>query len=268
LGLRLELYCWEYEAPGLGRAQARINPNLAEAGLFIGMLWRRWGTPSGDGHTSGFEEEWELARRRAEAGDDVEVWLFFKEVEPAQRQDPGPELQKVLDFRRKVETDHQALYHTFRDAQAWREKLVALLMDFVAKRVQPRTSDEPEKPRLVVESSASVGEAQRQVTDGAVGQVAEALGAMQRALPGEGHERLAEGDALRVLLAAFQWVSDTHTAETIDTHELNLFYKRREQLLLTLAEENQLVRSMLEPTSSVLAGSGCAEAQRPPPRRL
>ena len=246
LGLRLELYGWEFEAPGHGRAQARINQSLAEARLFVGMLWRRWGTASGDGHTSGFEEEWELTCQRAKGGEDIEVWLFFKDVDPEQKLDAGPELQKVLDFRAKVENDHQALYHTFADTQAWREKLFALLIEFVAKRAQSRTSDEPEKSRPAGETSTLAGGDASLPTDEALGQTADALEAMGRAMRGDDDGQISDGDALRVLLAASQWVSDNHTAETIDTHELNLFYRRRELLKLTLAERTQLVRSMLE----------------------
>jgi hypothetical protein len=244
-GLRLELYGWEYEAPGYGRAQARINANLEEAGLFIGMLWRRWGTASGDGHTSGFEEEWELACKRAESGEDVEVWLFFKEVDAAQKQDPGPELQKVLDFKNKVETEYQALYHPFVDAQAWREKLLTLLMDFVAKRARSQAGNEPDKSRPLAEVSAQETDEPEHGASGAVGQAACALDAMRRALESDSADQMSATQALRVLLAAFQWVSDTHTAETLDTHELNLFYKHRDELELTTAEELQLIRSMV-----------------------
>jgi|SRR5215217_5092843 len=76
--LHVELYGWEDQPPGYGRPQAQINPHVDDADLFIGMLWRRWGTPSGDEHSSGFEEEYQRARKRREGGDDrPEVWLFF-----------------------------------------------------------------------------------------------------------------------------------------------------------------------------------------------
>lgn len=244
-GLRLELYGWEYEAPGYGRAQARINANLEEAGLFIGMLWRRWGTDSGDGHTSGFEEEWELACERAKSGDDVEVWLFFKDVDAAQKEDPGPELLKVLDFKSKVETEYQALYETFADTHAWRVKLLALLMEFVARRARPQAGDDSEKSRPLEDVAAQESDEPERGASGAVGQATAALEAMRHALENDTADQMPATQALRVLLASFQWVSDNHTAETLDTHELNLFYKHREELELTSAEETQLIRSMV-----------------------
>jgi uncharacterized protein DUF4062 len=54
----IDLLGWEDTRPGFGRPQALINRDVERCDLFIGMLWRRWGTPpsSGATFTSGFEE--------------------------------------------------------------------------------------------------------------------------------------------------------------------------------------------------------------------
>src|ERR1035438_5031378 len=63
LGWHIELQRWEDTVPGFGRPQALINPMVDECDLFVGLLWERWGQPSGE-HSSGFEEEFERARER------------------------------------------------------------------------------------------------------------------------------------------------------------------------------------------------------------
>src|SRR3954470_18165980 len=63
LGWSIDLLVWENTSPGYGRPQELINPLVDVCGLFIGLLWERWGQPSGE-HTSGFEEEFERARKR------------------------------------------------------------------------------------------------------------------------------------------------------------------------------------------------------------
>ena len=112
LGLRLEPYGWEQQGPGQGRAQDIMNKELDASELFIGVLWRRWGTATGD-YTSGFEEEYERAKARLAAhGSEPEIWLYFKAVDEASKGDAGPELKKVLDFRDLV--GKEALYQVLR----------------------------------------------------------------------------------------------------------------------------------------------------------
>ena len=39
---------WEDTLPGRGRPQALINEDLVSCDLIVGLLWRRWGTPTGE----------------------------------------------------------------------------------------------------------------------------------------------------------------------------------------------------------------------------
>ncbi len=41
----IDLLGWEDTLPGFGRPQALINREVERCDLFIGLLWRRWGTP-------------------------------------------------------------------------------------------------------------------------------------------------------------------------------------------------------------------------------
>src|SRR5947209_7073287 len=62
LGYQYEIIGWEDIPNAYGRPQAIINEDLRRCDLFIGLLWRRWGTPPDvDGqYSSGFEEELRL----------------------------------------------------------------------------------------------------------------------------------------------------------------------------------------------------------------
>jgi hypothetical protein len=61
---RLELLGWEDTLPGTGRPQELINTDLDKAELFVGCLWQRWGSSSGEDGKTGFEEEFERALER------------------------------------------------------------------------------------------------------------------------------------------------------------------------------------------------------------
>jgi hypothetical protein len=121
MGLQLEPLGWKEVPPGAGRPQALINEEVVKCDLFVLLLWKRWGMPSGE-KSSGTEEEFELAcRLRLERPDVPEIMLYFKEVAPAFLEDPGEQLQKVLAFREKIEREHTFFYQMFADAAAWED---------------------------------------------------------------------------------------------------------------------------------------------------
>ena len=64
-GLDLELVRWEtHVRPGIAAdAQAVVNPQIGPYDLFIGILWNRFGTPTGRAE-SGTREEFDQAYAR------------------------------------------------------------------------------------------------------------------------------------------------------------------------------------------------------------
>jgi hypothetical protein len=254
LGLRIELYGWEIQPPGYGRPQEQINAEVDAAELFVGLLWRRWGTPSSDDHSSGFEEEYDRALKRREAGDHPVLWLFFKDVEEGQLNDPGAELQKVLDFRKGVEARREVLYRTFSDDQDWRTQLHDFLSNFLTKRAsETSTSAEPDRSLPASTESAAPqapGGADSPADvggdDPALPQLVASIDAARGHLTHEDGPQLPpEFDAARLLLASFTWLSNRRTNEVLDTHEVNVLYRLRDTLEPQPPERLQLVRSLV-----------------------
>jgi hypothetical protein len=62
-GVRLDVTGWEEVQPEFGRPQEQINHLVEDCDIFIGLVNRRWGSPTGT-HSSGFEEEFERAVAR------------------------------------------------------------------------------------------------------------------------------------------------------------------------------------------------------------
>jgi hypothetical protein len=75
---------WEDTLGGAGRPQELINEDLKQCDYAVFILHDRWGSPTGDGHSSGTEEEWELAEQLYKETKLRNVGLFFKNVNPAQ----------------------------------------------------------------------------------------------------------------------------------------------------------------------------------------
>ncbi|MFY4729846.1 DUF4062 domain-containing protein [Nitrospira sp. BLG_2] len=103
LGYRLRLVRWETDAiPGAGRPQQVINDQLDKYELFIGVMWRRFGTPTGVAG-SGTEEEIRLAFKKWIANPELPIMLYFSRQPfyPETTEDVE-QMGKVLAFRKEL----------------------------------------------------------------------------------------------------------------------------------------------------------------------
>ncbi|WP_146113854.1 MULTISPECIES: hypothetical protein [unclassified Microbacterium] len=110
-----------------GNPQSQINVHADDADIFVGILHRRWGSPTGNGHDSGFHEEFSRALSRWKETKRPRIALFFKDVDGESIEDPGAQLSKVLEFQRSIEREHTAFYNRF-STPAELETLVTRLL--------------------------------------------------------------------------------------------------------------------------------------------
>jgi hypothetical protein len=145
LGYQLELIGWEETVAGFGRPQHLINQDLDRCDLFLGMIWKRWGTPPDhDGEfSSGFEEEFVRSMTRREETGSPEISLFFKQIPDEFMVDPGNDLQKVVEFRETIIGGKKILFQNFstvRDLETIVRKCVTTYVNRV------KADDESSKP--------------------------------------------------------------------------------------------------------------------------
>src|ERR1700733_9305480 len=81
-GCQVELVGWEDTVSVFGRPQATINRELERCDLFVGLMWKKWGTPPDTTgcHTSGFEEEFETTVARRSKHGRPEISLLLKDI--------------------------------------------------------------------------------------------------------------------------------------------------------------------------------------------
>jgi hypothetical protein len=104
-GVRFDLVRWETHGyPGVGKdAQDVLNNQLPnDYDIFVGMMWGKFGTPTGRAG-SGTEEEYIRAFERSRMGSDrVKVMFYFKNAPlPPDSIDPR-QLEKVQNFKRSL----------------------------------------------------------------------------------------------------------------------------------------------------------------------
>jgi len=132
LGWQIDLHRWEDVPPGFGRPQDLINPMIDDCDLFIGLVWERWGTPSG-GYSSGFQEEYEIARYMRRTTKKPEIWIVFKKITQKRLESPDEQLTKVLQFRELQMGLNEAIFKEVNDTSDWSLKLSLWLSEHLVK---------------------------------------------------------------------------------------------------------------------------------------
>ena len=105
LGYHIDLVGWEDTVSQRRRAQDAINVDLDQFEYFVGLMWKKWGTPPGpEGHpySSGFEEEYRRSVERHEKSGKPEISLLSKNIPKDDPSDVGKQLEKVLAFQKEI----------------------------------------------------------------------------------------------------------------------------------------------------------------------
>lgn len=147
---------------GAGRPQELINQQIRESDYLLVVFWDKWGfQPDNEGrYTSGTEEEFHVGLECLVDQDRpmADVVVFFKGTPDRQLSDPGIQLQKVLDFRTKLEAERQVLYRNFDDLAEFSMHLRRLLSKWARDRRDggsPKATLPP--PAQVAESPTPTG---------------------------------------------------------------------------------------------------------------
>ncbi|MEA2362030.1 MAG: hypothetical protein QOD71_1175 [Thermoleophilaceae bacterium] len=126
---------WEIMPGGVGRPQAIINHYVRQSDYFVLALWKRWGSApdvaEADGFSSASEEEFSLACECHAAQSMRQIVVLFKDVDSDLLKDPGPQLQRVLDFRTSLEREKRFFFERFEHTAAFRKNLRRQLAQWV-----------------------------------------------------------------------------------------------------------------------------------------
>jgi len=143
---------WELTLGGMGRPQGIINQELDECDAFVLVLHDRWGSNPGgnEGYTSGTQEEYERALQHCGAADKPmrELLVFFKSLETERLSDPGPQLQQVLDFKKKLEQERQLLFHQIETPRDFEDRFRAFLASWIRDHEKGQKAAELQAPVL------------------------------------------------------------------------------------------------------------------------
>ena len=135
--LYLEPLRWENLArPGLGDIQSQVSEQMGAYDIFVGIFWKRFGTPTAK-HESGSEEEFRDAYALWEEDNDRPVMMYFCEREANISLDTDPDkamkqlqqAQKVKAFREEI--GQKGLYWTYKEVDEFKIEIGRHLHDAI-----------------------------------------------------------------------------------------------------------------------------------------
>ena len=148
--LYLEPLRWEKRArPGMGDIQSRISRQMGEYDIFIGIFWKRFGTPTARSK-SGSEEEFREAYSLWEEDNSRPVMMYFCEreanislnIDPDKAIEQIQHAQKVKAFREEI--GQKGLYWTYKEVEDFvkevRQHLHDTILELVEKSKQVKAS--------------------------------------------------------------------------------------------------------------------------------
>lgn len=158
---QIDLVGWEDTVSTFGRPQETINKELDRCELFVGVIWKRWGTPPaiGSEFSSGFEEEFRrsLAKRRTDGRPEISV--YFKDISEELQRDPGDQLKKVLTFKKELIDGKELLFESFANTRDFESKFRRRIASYVNSRLEAdknkSTEDEKSSAQSGTEASTS-----------------------------------------------------------------------------------------------------------------
>lgn len=238
--------------PAYGRPQSIINPHVDDCDLFLGILWKRWGQPTGE-FDSGFFEEFNRAIKRRESTGKPEIWLYFKKISKDLLTDQGPQLKKVLSFKDKIMEEKKVYYGEFSDEDDWRDKIYTFLLKYIIKYSSKEEIREIEPVSTIKKIEKKEYEPVKSLAYPET--LVDLFKKVQISMNEQkGVDSLEYLDVVRLYLLSFTWFSKVHYSEILGIHEISLIYFYKEKIELSPDEIILIIRSLIGDESDLRPG--------------
>lgn len=238
LNIQIDLLGWEDTTPGFNRPQSIINEDVVRCNLFIGLLYKRWGSNSGE-YSSGFEEEFEITRKRNLDNENVDIWLFFKKIEKDLLLDPGEQLKKVIDFKKEQTLKKELLYKDFENTKEFGEIIYDSLSSHLLEISDNKNNDSLNSAPLNIEKIDSNTEDQFEKSNPQL-----EISNCYHEIINNKEEEVKFWTSLRAYFSSFSIYSNFHSTELFDTHAFHYIYRMRKIWNFSETERKFIIRSV------------------------
>jgi len=137
LGIQLEVIDWQtHVIPDMGRPQAVINQQIQDYDLFLGIMWKRFGTPTGVAE-SGTEEEFRIACQNWQEFRRPRILFYFSQAPFMPRTTAEiQQMSKVLAFQEEL--SQKGLVWEYPSAEQFPDIIFEHLAKILLERFRPQ----------------------------------------------------------------------------------------------------------------------------------
>jgi hypothetical protein len=232
--IHIELVGWEDTVSSAGRPQEIINRDLQRCDVFIGLLWKRWGSaPDNESkYESGFEEEFTIATTGNKKYKKPLISLFFKKIDTTALSDPGEQLQKVIRFRKKIIDEKALLFQEFEAKEEFESIIRKCISNYVLEHIetndaQPQATHAPEAERESVKSDQSKESFDFSPIKGKSANFIQSI--LRRSGDASNRARLDPFEVARLRLISNGLGDSQNDSSYLGTHDANLIYKYKDR---------------------------------------
>jgi len=242
-GYHVELVGWEDTVSSFGRPQATINRDLERCELFVGIIWKRWGTPPDRAgvYTSGFEEELEISIANTKLRGKPSISLFFKTIDSESQRDPGDQLKRVIALRESIITKKELYFEEFDNVHDFQTKFRRCVTRYVQSLRNLDASQLPNestKPEISVATSAVA----KLISEDGVKFLHEITSKIEG---GAEVNQFTANEVARLRLIGIILLRAGNDEQSLGIHDANLLFNARKQLKIGVYEIYGLILSGL-----------------------
>lgn len=246
--VHIELVGWEDTVSSAGRPQEIINRDLERCDVFIGVLWKRWGSaPDNESkYESGFEEEFTIATAGHKKSRKPQISLFFKKIDSPALSDPGEQLQKVIRFKKKIIEEKTLLFQDFETKEEFESVIRKCISNYALEHVdindaQPQATHAPEADLEPVKSEQNKGSFDFSPIQGKSASFIQSI--LHRSGDASKRAKLEPFEVARLRLISNGLGDGQNDHAYIGVHDANLIYKNKDAIALDDQELLGLLQS-------------------------
>lgn len=246
--VHIELVGWEDTVSSAGRPQEIINRDLERCDVFIGMLWKRWGSaPDNESrYESGFEEEFTIATAGHKTNKKPLISLFFKKIDSPALSDPGEQLQKVVTFRKKIIEEKTLLFQEFESKEEFEGVIRKCISNYVLEHIelsdsQPQAAHAPDADAEPVKNDQNKDSFDFSPVQGESANFIQSI--LRRSGDASKRANLEPFEVARLRLISNGLGDGQNDTSYLGTHDANLIYKNKDRCELDDQELLGLLQS-------------------------
>jgi HEAT repeat protein len=133
LGIELDLRIWKDVPAEFANPQEQINRTLVDnCDVFIGLIWKKWGTPTGQSDC-GFKEEFSIAEGRYNETSSPQIFLYAKRVNEndIKEEDEKEDYNKIKEFKNEIVNKHKGFLIQFETINEWNDLIRGRLTQYM-----------------------------------------------------------------------------------------------------------------------------------------